>query len=222
MNYLDLVNNVLRRMRQNEVVAVNQNEYSTMVGDFVNDARKLVEDRWDWNCLKTTFTVPTVQGTQEYTLTNSGNRIRILDAQNLTRNIHLKHISQQRGRHINMMNDTTQGAPEMFTTSGLASTGIFEGDNQVSLYPIPDGVYSLRFECVLREIDLVAEGDETVLPHLPIIYYAWAMAAQERGEVGGNGPSEIFSLAKSFLSAAVERDSLLNPDDLIWNDEYFV
>ena len=222
MNYLDLVNNVLKRLRANTVTSVNQNTYSALVGALVNDARKMVEDSWEWNALKTTFTVPTVQATQEYTLTNSGNRVRILDAQNLTQNLHMQHISQQRGRHINMMNDTTQGAPEMYATSGLATTGIFEGDNKIKVFPIPDGVYSLRFECVLREADLSAEGDETNLPHLPIIYYAWGLAAQERGEVGGAEVTEIFAMAKRMLSDAISRDALLNPDDLIWKDEYYL
>lgn len=221
MNYLDLVNNVLKRLRQNEVTAVAENTYSNMVGAFVNDARKFVEDAWEWNCLKTTFTVPTVAGTQEYTLSDSDNRVRILDAQNITSQLHLTHISQQEGRHWNMMNGTTQSDPTMFYTSGLQSSGVYAGDNQISLVPIPDGVYSLRFECVLREADLVAEGDTTNLPAHPIIYWAWAYAAQERGDVGGTGSSELFGMAKKALSDAISRDAELNPQDLVWRDEYY-
>jgi len=36
MTYLDLVNNVLRRLREDEVTTVNANVYSRMVGDFIN------------------------------------------------------------------------------------------------------------------------------------------------------------------------------------------
>ena len=39
MTYLNLVNNVLRRMREEEVASVSSNTYSKMVGDFVNDAK---------------------------------------------------------------------------------------------------------------------------------------------------------------------------------------
>ena len=38
--YLTIVNHVLRRMRENEVSNVSTNNYSKMVGDFVNDAKK--------------------------------------------------------------------------------------------------------------------------------------------------------------------------------------
>ena len=42
MTYLNLVNNVLRRMREEEVASVSSNTYSKMVGDFVNDAKRAV------------------------------------------------------------------------------------------------------------------------------------------------------------------------------------
>ena len=54
MTYLNLVNNVLRRLREDEVSSVTDNTYSKMVGDFVNDAKKMVEDAWDWSALRTT------------------------------------------------------------------------------------------------------------------------------------------------------------------------
>ena len=43
MTYLQLVNNVLRRMREEEVPSVDSSTYSKMIGDFVNDAKKLIE-----------------------------------------------------------------------------------------------------------------------------------------------------------------------------------
>ena len=49
MNYLDLVNNVLRRLRETEVTSVQSNAYSKLIGDLVNDAKNLVESSWDWS-----------------------------------------------------------------------------------------------------------------------------------------------------------------------------
>ena len=43
MTYLDLVNNVLRRLREDEVSSVSESSYSKLVGDFVNDAKQFVE-----------------------------------------------------------------------------------------------------------------------------------------------------------------------------------
>ena len=41
--YLTIVNEVLRRLREDEVSAVANTAYSKMVGDFVNDAKRIVE-----------------------------------------------------------------------------------------------------------------------------------------------------------------------------------
>jgi hypothetical protein len=41
MTYLNLVNNVLRRLREDEVTTVNSDTYSAMVGDYINDAKHL-------------------------------------------------------------------------------------------------------------------------------------------------------------------------------------
>ena len=59
MTYLQLVNNVLRRMREEEVPSVDSSTYSKMIGDFVNDAKKLIETSWDWSALRTTVVFTT-------------------------------------------------------------------------------------------------------------------------------------------------------------------
>ena len=55
MTYLNLVNNVMKRLREAEVTTVTQNTYSTMMGEFVNDAKEFVEDAWDWAGLRKTI-----------------------------------------------------------------------------------------------------------------------------------------------------------------------
>ena len=44
MTYLQLVNSVLRRLREDEVDTVDQNSYSKLIGEYVNDAKRAVED----------------------------------------------------------------------------------------------------------------------------------------------------------------------------------
>ena len=39
MTYLNLMNNVLRRLREDEVTTVTANTYSKMVSDYINDRR---------------------------------------------------------------------------------------------------------------------------------------------------------------------------------------
>lgn len=44
MNYLNAINRVLRRLREDEVSSVTSTAYAKLVGDYVNDAVRLVED----------------------------------------------------------------------------------------------------------------------------------------------------------------------------------
>ena len=66
MTYIDLINNVLRRLREDTVTTVDESSYSLMVGDFINDAKRLCEDATDWSALRQTLAVTTTQGTFSY------------------------------------------------------------------------------------------------------------------------------------------------------------
>ncbi len=48
-DFLQLVNSVLRRMREDETSSVESttDSYVKLIGEFVNDARRIVEDAWD-------------------------------------------------------------------------------------------------------------------------------------------------------------------------------
>jgi len=59
MTYLEIVNSVLRRLREREVLSVSESSYSKLIGDFVNDARNEVETAWGWSALRTTLTLTT-------------------------------------------------------------------------------------------------------------------------------------------------------------------
>ena len=64
MTYLQLVQSVLRRLREDDTItSVSDNSYSKLIGEFVNDAKRIVEDSWDWSSLRTTFTINTVANT---------------------------------------------------------------------------------------------------------------------------------------------------------------
>ena len=84
MTYLQLVNSVLRRLREDEVTSVSQNSYSKLIGEFVNDAKRSVEDSYDWTALRTTLVVTTDDTTFNYVLTGSQNRMKLLDVINDT------------------------------------------------------------------------------------------------------------------------------------------
>jgi len=212
MTYLDLVNNVLRRLREDEVTSVTSTTYSSMAGDFVNDAKKFVESAWDWSALRTTLTVSTTADIFNYVLTGSQNKIKVLHAINDTSNLEMKYQPQVWFDDKYLINTPVSGAPEYYTFNGVDSSG----DTQIDIYPKPDATYTLRFNCILRNDDLSADTDTLVIPSHPVIHMAIALLARERGETGGTSAPEYFAIADKFLSDAIALDAQKHPEEVIW------
>ena len=105
--YLQAVNSVLRRLRETEVATVNENSYSTLIGELVNDAKKQVEDAYDWNSLVTYFTVTTSADVQNYTVTGLGDRFKVVDFLNDTQDYAMINITAER-----MNRFSTFGTPQ--------------------------------------------------------------------------------------------------------------
>ena len=211
--YLSLVNSVLRRLREEEVSEVSQSIYSKMVGDFVNDAKNLVEDSHQWSTLRTTIVVPTVENTTEYTLTNAGERVKIYSAINDTSNFFMHYETPNWFNNAYYIAGEVTGTPDSYTFSGVDSNG----DTKLRVYPKPSGVFSMRFDLIARENDLESSTDTTVLPKNPIIHNAVALLARERGETGGTTAQDYFLIAEKHLSDAIALDAYKNPEEFIWS-----
>ena len=82
MNYLELVNDVLVRLREDEVTAPTDTPYSKLISTCVNDAKRIVEDSFEWNVLTETLTVTTQDGLFNWVLTGVGKRFRVMDVVN--------------------------------------------------------------------------------------------------------------------------------------------
>jgi len=212
MTYLNLVNNVLKRLRESDVTTVAQSSYSAMIGEFVNDAKEFVEDAWDWSGLRKTVVVTTAADDYTYTLTGSGIKDKLLDAINDTSNIRMIQDSRGRFNERQFISEVATGSPLYFVYTGVDSSS----DRTIEVYPTPDGVYSLRFDIVGREAKLSDDNDTSVLPPSPIIQLAVAMAVRERGETGGTSTQEYFAIANTSLSDAIALDAGHFPHETEW------
>lgn len=210
--YLNIVNEVLRRLREDEVASVTQNTYSKMVGDFVNDAKQVVEDSHDWSTLRTTVVVPTVADTTEYSLTNAGERVKIYSVINDTSNLFMRYESPNWFNNAYYISGEVTGTPDSYTFSGVDSNS----DTKVRVYPKPSGVFSLRFDLISREAELSGDADTTVLPKNAIVHNAVALLARERGETGGTTAQDYFLIADKHLSDAIALDAYKNPEEFIY------
>ena len=103
MTYLQIMNAVMRRLREDEVSTYSGTEYSKLIGDFINETKREVEDAWNWTALRTSITVSTVSGTKDYTLTGAGDRSRILQVINDTEDTEMQIASYS---WMNKQNDT--------------------------------------------------------------------------------------------------------------------
>jgi len=212
MTYLQLVNSVLRRLREDEVTSVSQNSYSKLIGEFVNDSKRTVEDAYDWTALRDTLTVSTEATAFNYTLVGSGNRMKILDVANDTSNFFMQYRTSHWMNKAFLINDAPTGTPQFYSFNGVDANG----DNGVDLYPKPDGVYQVRFNAVLRTDDFTADTDNMLIPSSPVVQLATALGARERGETGGTSAAELFALADRTLADAIAFDAAQHPEETIW------
>jgi hypothetical protein len=206
------MNNVLRRLREDEVTTVTANTYSKMVSDYINDAKKIVEESNDWSALRETIVVTTTASDNSYSLTGADDNVKVMSVINDTQNCFMGYQTKDWFNEQLYINEAVEGAPRYYTYSGLDSSG----DTQVLVSPTPDGVYSLRFDVIKRQADLTSDTDVLLVPAMPVVHLAVALLARERGETGGTSTGEYFAIADKFLSDAVAIDAAKHPEEMVF------
>jgi hypothetical protein len=203
MTYLELVNDVLTRLRETNVSTVSETNYSALVGKFVNDAKRQIEDSYNWNVLSTTITITTSANTHSYSLTGAGQKFQLNDAINKTSVIGLTNISfVEMNRKLNFQTPATS-IPSEFVFSGVDGSG----DTKVELFPVPDGVYTVIFELNVPQATLSSDGTSVKVLDYLVAQSAYARALIERGEDGGTASSEAYALFRGMLSDAIAMES---------------
>ena len=209
MTYLELVNDVLIRLRETTVSTVSETSYSTLIGKFVNDAKRQIEDSFAWNVLGTTITVTTTASTSAYSLTGAGQKFQVMDVINTTSNVGLTNISfVDMNRKLNFTPLANQ-IPTEFAFDGVDGSY----DTKVNLYPIPDGVYTIKFALTVPQATLASDATVVAVPDVLVVQNAYARALVERGEDGGLSSSEAYQLYKSMLSDYIALEGTRYPEN---------
>jgi hypothetical protein len=209
MTYLQLINNVLIRLRENQVSTNAETAYSTLIGLFVNDAKRQIEDAFSWNVLGQTVTISTTSGTYVYSMTGVGQKFQVQDALNTTSNVGLQNISFVEMNRFQNLVPTVSGVPQYYAFDGVDSNG----DTKVVLYPRPDGVYSIPFAVIVPQALLSADGTSVLVPDSLVVQNAYARALVERGEDGGLNSSEAYQLYRSMLSDQIALEGTRYPEN---------
>jgi hypothetical protein len=211
--YLDVVNNVLRRLREPTVTSVNDTDYSAMIGVFVNDAKREIEDAYDWNALCTTLTATTTADIFNYVLVGSKTRFRVIDVLNITKLHPIQYAPTTWMNRQFMLTTQQHESPTYYNFNGVDSNG----DTQVDLYPIPNGTYTVNFNLVIPQEDLASNSDRVLVPSHLVGMLAHSKAIAERGEDSGLLASEAYQMYRLALADAVAIERNHYDEEMTWD-----
>jgi len=209
MTYLELVNSILLRLREPTVSTVALTAYSQLIGKFVNDAKRQVEDAFDWNVLGQEIDITTSSGTYIYSLPGAGQKFRVSsDPLNTTSNVVMESIPVATMRQRQNFTPIVENIPTQYCFEGVDGNG----DAKVLLYGRPNGVYSIKFFLTVPQADLSNDSDEPLVNYKLIEQNAYARALVERGEDGGLSSSEAYNLYRSMLSDYIALEATRFPE----------
>jgi len=202
--FLSMVNEVLARLREDQVTSVNQSAYSKMIGYYVNDTKKQVEESWDWDALTSTIPITVGSGLG---YNGSSTRYRVPGIGTRFKNVFINNISNGFKHPVRlvaygdlltreqMATSVVSAAPAWFSWYGNDGT-----DGIVAIWPTPAATYTLAVNANVPQVDLVNDSDIILVPSEPVVAGAFARALVERGEDGGLSSSEAYGLYKGILA----------------------
>ena len=208
MTYLQLINDVLVRLRETQVSTSNETAYSTLVGRFVNDAKRQIEDAYSWNVLGQTITITTNASDYIYSLTGAGQKFQVQDVLNTTSNVGMRNISFVEMNRFQNFVPIVTGIPEYFSFDGVDGNG----DTKVVLYARPDGVYNIPFSLTIPQAPLSADNTLVLVPDVLVVQNAYARALIERGEDGGLNSSEAYQFYRGMLADYIALEGTRYPE----------
>jgi hypothetical protein len=223
MNYVDMCNEVLVRMREREIVNVNSADndpQQKIVTKFVKDAVAFVERAHTWNSSRKLWVIDLAHDVYKYTLRGCAEQSSIsfvkYDRGGILHEVSAGWMSS-RGRK--------QGTPGWYAPSHVNDHSV-----EMHVWPRPDNTFHGTgdiFEYTVgqfgeasfaspekqlfvygygKALPLKESADPINLPDDPVLHYALAYAQRERGEAGGQNSQETFALAKQYLSDAIAWD----------------
>lgn len=216
--YLQLVNEVLKRLREDQVSSVDASIYSTLIGTFVNDAKREVENAWNWQVLKQ-LQIVTPDGLNfsfaMSGLTDSDARV----AYDHCKRVMVYDIKTNDEFQLNEVPyDYIIGLyltdPDSFSSNDKPHQCAVkkDSDGQWKIYfngiPAADRQYYIYF--YVPQDDLESATTELLVPWRPVVNLALLYALDERGEEIGEPGSKAWLRFDNSLSDAISLDAVSN------------
>lgn len=213
MTYREIMNEVLRRLREDQLSsdwsgnlssANGPTDYHKMVGDFVNDAKYEVEHYWDWQVLRVTAGVSTVDGTMSYSLLGADRDFKVLDVIDTTTGLHLKQMSSaELNAKVFPTTAISKGQPSGYGFNGIDANL----DMVVDIWPVPNDVRQINFNVVKPQDKLQLATTNCYVNEQAVILGAYMRSLAERGEDGGTQVSVAAVEYNNVLTRAIQIDA---------------
>ena len=203
MTYLEAVNKILIRLREDEVTAVSETKYSKLLGELVNESLRDVENAWRWVALRQTVQAVTVSGDYRYFLDGVKEGFTIRDVNNITTKNKL-YLSDSKRLTDQFNNEALAGEPSKYDIAGVDAA---TGDYQIDFYPIPNDVWTINIDLERTQSDIITDADEILVPSYPVMLGAYYKAIVERGEDGGMMAAEAYQNYKTSLGDEIAMDA---------------
>jgi hypothetical protein len=146
-------------------------------------------------------------------LTGIGQRFKVIDVINSQSDWFLNYETTRKMDELFLNSGTVLvGAPDRYNFNGVDNNG----DTQVDLYPIPDGVYDIYFNVIKPQAEFTTASTQIKVPSEPVVFLAYAKALNERGEDNGVNSVEAYELYRQSLSDHIAAEANRYPEELIW------
>lgn len=214
--YLQMVNMLNARLKNEQAASVNGDTDSLLLGGFVNEAKDWMQEDHRWRALRHTIRVTTEAGTFEYSLTGAGVDSSVIQVFDNTNDYEFGEAApyRQMNKWLNA-NDVPTGQPTEWDFNGVDGNY----DEVVNFYPIPDDAYNIEFNLYTPQADLEEDDDILIVPYRPVFLYALALAIEERGEEGGMSADKLITRADVAKAKAVQVDKETLDDEYVMEFE---
>lgn len=218
---LQIVNSVLRRLRESEVSSVSTSDYSKLIGEFVNDAKEEMEDMWFWTVNETEIDITVLNDSSTRSYEASGTTDRSFLIRQYDDNVPMAWdvTSNENAR----LQDIPYKALLQFRAESRSIDDTIDQPTDFALTPDADGrgwTIVLKQACggstsrtwrtywyapqARLAVDGTDDNTEILLPERPIMLLALYFAQYERGEAQPGGHEE--RRAHTAAAAAMEID----------------
>lgn len=201
MTYLELVNAVMVKLREPTVATVSDTDYSRLVGVFVNETKREVEDAWTWNGLRETITITCVPGVSNYRLVGTNDRTTFRDGYNDSANFPMRAAASPWLNRQFLLAQPQGGRPQYW---GLNGQDPVTRELFVDVYPVPISADILRLNVNLKPADMSTDSTRVRVPPHLIVLGAYARALEERGEDDTKARAAYTGALQTAIAADIE------------------